>query len=274
MVGARIIESMDLYEDVEQRVPPRVPKAKKRSISGDSHSIPIYNAGKRMGPKPLERIDSPFTTIVRATPIKNIAWVLARLSNVHCQRVSSWTGFNIKLRSGIAILEDNIAYLPTVNAPATDLGTVYEVLLRSLKIMQALDLNAIVCVFDQALYAKACEVVWKNPDNFHPIVLRMGVFHTICTMLAVIGKRFGDAGLRDLSVESGVIADGSIAGVLDSKKYSRAIRLHKFVDEALLRLAWSGFEAWYGLSRCVSALHAGRHFGTDWFIKPLWQDIM
>ena len=165
---------------------------------------------------------------------------------MHCQRVSNWTGFNIKLRSGIDILEDNIAYLPTVNAPATDLGTVYKVLLQSLKIMQALDLNAIVCVFDQALYAKACEVVWKNPDNFHPIVLRMGVFHTICTMLAVIGKRFGDAGLRDLSVESGVIADGSIPGVLDCKKYNRAIRLHKLVYEALLRLSWSGFEAWLG----------------------------
>ena len=149
-----------------------------------------------MGPKPLERIDSPFTTIVRATTIKNIAWVLAHLSNVHCQRVSSWTKFNIKLRSGIDILEDNIAYLPNVNTPATDLGTVYEVLLRSRKIMQAFDLNAIVCVFDQAFYAKACEVVWKNPDNFHPIVLRMGVFHIICTMLAVIGKRFGDAGLE------------------------------------------------------------------------------
>ena len=30
----------------------------------------------------------------------------------------------------------------------------------------------------------------------------------------------------------------------------------------------------YGLSRCVSALHAERHFGTEWFIKPLWQDTM
>ena len=65
-------------------------------------------------------------------------------------------------------------------------------------------------------------------------------------MLAVIGKRFGDAGLRDLSVESGVIADGSIVGVLDGKKYNRAIRLHTLVYEALLRLAWSGFEAWLG----------------------------
>ena len=75
-VNGIAIQQKDLYDDVEQRVPPRVPKTKKRSISGDSHSIPIYNAGKCMGPKPLERIDSPFTTIVRATPIKNVAWVV------------------------------------------------------------------------------------------------------------------------------------------------------------------------------------------------------
>ena len=48
----------------------------------------------------------------------------------------------------------------------------------------------------------------------------MGTFNTICTFLAVIGKRFGEAGLRDLAVESGVIADGSIAGILDTKVQS------------------------------------------------------
>ena len=204
--------------------------------------------------------DVPLPTDLRPGIFTSLVWDnIDRLeetlsfSNVHCQRVSSWAGFNIKLRSGIDILEGNIAYLPTVNAPATDLGTVYDVLLRSLKIMQALDLNVIVCVFDQALYAKACELVWKNPDNVHPIVLITGVFHTICTMLAVIEKRFGDAGLRDISVESG-IADGSIAGVLDGKKYNRAFRLHKLVYDAFLRLAWSGFEAWLGMKTRTSWL--------------------
>ena len=57
----------------------------------------------------------------------------------------------------------------------------------------------------------------------------MGVFHTICTMLAITRKSFGDAGLRDVAVESGVIADDSIAGVLDGRKYNRAIRLHKLM---------------------------------------------
>ena len=37
----------------------------------------------------------------------------------------------------------------------------------------------------------------------------MGVFHIICNLLSVLGKRFQDAGLRDLCVASGVIAEGS-----------------------------------------------------------------
>ena len=47
------------------------------------------------------------------------------------------------------------------------------------------------------------------------LVLRMGVFHTACTFLSIIEKRFQDAGLRDLAVESGVVAEGSISGGMD-----------------------------------------------------------
>ena len=72
----------------------------------------------------------------------------------------------------------------------------------------------------------------------------MEVFHTICTFLAVIGKHFQDAGLRDVCVESGVIADGSAAGVLECRSYNRAIQLHKIMFEALNRLAWNGFQQW------------------------------
>ena len=233
-----------------------------------------------MGPKPIATDDSTPITAMEDAHLTNTIWALACLSNQQYQHVSSWTGFNIQLRSGMEIEEDNIAYLPTVNAPATDLSTVqvnldmtdsmgprnlvrhmqnlpytydeylmciglgpsilsvicknlsysgpskpslplYEVLKRSLKIMQMLDLH----VFYQALYAKACEVAWKNQELFSPIVLRMGTFHTICTFLAVIGKRYGEAGLRDLAVESGVIADGSIAGMLDGRKYNGTVRL-------------------------------------------------
>ena len=82
----------------------------------------------------------------------------------------------------------------------------------------------------------------------------MGVFHTICNLLSIIGKRFQDAGLRDLCVESGVIAEGSVAaGVMDGLKYNHAIRLHKFVYEALVGLSWKGFLPWLELKHAGEA---------------------
>ena len=56
------------------------------------------------------------------------------------------------------------------------------------------------------------------------------MFHTICTFLSVIGKRFQDAGLRDVMIESGIISEGSVFGV---PTYNRAIRFHKLMYEAL-----------------------------------------
>ena len=66
----------------------------------------------------------------------------------------------------------------------------------------------------------------------------MGVFHTACSLLSTTGKRFQDAGLRNLCVESGAIAEGSVAGVLDGRRYNRGVRLHNIMYEALMRLAW------------------------------------
>jgi hypothetical protein len=98
------------------------------------------------------------------------------------------------------------------------MATVHEILQQSLKICKKLDINEITCVFDQAIYAKATEVKWKHSDTFESLIIRMGTFHTICTMLAIIGKIFQDAGLRDLAVESDVIAEGSISGVLEGQQ--------------------------------------------------------
>ena len=37
---------------------------------------------------------------------------------------------------------------------------------------------------------------------------------------------------------------GSINGVLDGKHYNCAVRVHKYIYEALMRLAWAEFIVW------------------------------
>ena len=50
--------------------------------------------------------------------------------------------------------------------------------------------------------------------------------HHLC-LLAAIGKRFGDASLADVLVESGIVGSGSVAGVIEGRHYNRAVRTHK-----------------------------------------------
>ena len=144
----------------------------------------------------------------------------------------------------MAVTEDVIGYLPTINAPATELTTVFEILNQSEVIREELQLQTIVVVMDQALFAKVTEIAWKHKDLYANVILRLGTIHAICNALGIIGKRFQDAGLKDLSIESGIVAEGSVSGVLDGKMYNRAVRVHKYIYEALMRLAWTEFTVW------------------------------
>ena len=169
-------------------------------------------------------------------------WKIARYVHRSNQSIPSWTGFNIKIRAEESlIVKDNVGYLPSINHPATSMSTIFEMLCQILKIKDQLGLESIVLVCDQAIYAKAIEVAWANHTKFKSVVIRLGVFHTICTFLAVIGKRFAEAGLRDIAIESGVIAEGSTKGVFKGKQYNRAVRFHKLMYESLFRIIWEKF---------------------------------
>ena len=67
-------------------------------------------------------------------------------------------------------------------------------------------------------------------------------FHLIMTLLGVIGTRFGDAGLRELAIESDAIAEGSVERVLNGKNYNRSLCLRKIFFEALMILLLNSFE--------------------------------
>ena len=63
-------------------------------------------------------------------------------------------------------------------------------------------------MFDQALYAKPAEIIWKHTSTC--LAFRMGYFHRVMNVLSITGTCFHDAGLRELAVESGFTAEGSV----------------------------------------------------------------
>ena len=157
------------------------------------------------------------------------------------QIIPAWSAFNAAVSQPPPC--STLGYLPVIPSSPTELATVHEAMERSCALAKALRQEHVIITMDQAVYCKAQEIRWKHPEKFRNVVLRMGAFHTANTFLAVLGKRFGDAGLQDIMVESGVVAAGSVDAVLGGRHYNRGVRAHKIVWEAFSRLRWRKFEA-------------------------------
>ena len=76
------------------------------------------------------------------------------------------------------------------------------------------------------------EIRLKEPEKFSSLFLMMGTFHVLLMSFGVIGARFRDAGMRDLYIQSEIVAEGSIDSVLKGKQ-NGAIRAHKICFEAM-----------------------------------------
>ncbi|CAB4007602.1 Hypothetical predicted protein [Paramuricea clavata] len=163
----------NLEGDGEQYHPP-VKRKCKRSLSADviTREIQDYYGGRRVGPGVLSHIQhlgitSSYEKMSRKLHIHYLVWIELRKLKTHpLLLVRSWTGFFIKIRDKVAVIQSTMGYLDTLDSPATDLKKAYEVLCRGREIKNKLQLNAVACVFDQAFYAK-CFGSRKNNLKVH-----------------------------------------------------------------------------------------------------------
>lgn len=150
------------------------------------------------------------------------------------QSIPGWTGFNTLIsNTTYAAVKTTIGYLPVFDCNPTEMSTINTLLERSIKIANHLNVDNLVLVMDQAMYSKAQQIRWQNDIFQSRLVLRLGEFHTVMAYLAVIGKRFCDAGLQDILIESGIVAQNSINRVINGHHYNRSIRAHKLLAESL-----------------------------------------
>ena len=100
-----------------------------------------------------------------------------------------------------------------------------------MKLIESLHLVSLVCVFDQPIYSKACEIKWKEPAKLKSCLVMMGMFHLIMVYMSILNKRFSSAGMRDALFRSSIVAEGSVNSALIGKSYNCGIRLYKIFYE-------------------------------------------
>ena len=67
---------------------------------------------------------------------------------------------------------------------------------RALTIIESMCLVSIVCVFDQAIYSKACEIKWKEPHIFQNCLLITRILYFLTNYMGILKKQFYEAGMN------------------------------------------------------------------------------
>lgn len=217
---------------------PSAKRTRKRSVQSPAVNLATFYGGKKQGPKPfaseIPLEQSAYLPLMKHPEKLDLAYHVTKFKVEGV--LPSWTGFNQLLSQTEVPQKSVVGYLPVIDGSPTEMNTVLTILQRSVEIADKLNLETVVLVMDQAIYSKAQMIRWGNAQFMERLVIRLGAFHTAMSFLACLGKRFRDAGLQDILIESEIVATGSVNGVLTGKHYNRAVRSHKLMSDALQRM--------------------------------------
>ena len=134
-----------------------------------------------------------------------------------------------------------------IDTSETQMNTISEILNNANSIKNSLNLISMVVIMGQAIYGKAIKISWMHHKLFQNLVLKLETLDTIGVFLVVTDQSFGAARLRNIT-ESKVITERSVKKNLNGKHYNRAVRFHKLMFEACIRLIWESFFNWMSQS--------------------------
>ena len=70
----------------------------------------------------------------------------------------------------------------------------------------------------------------------------VGMFHMLIMCMHIFSKRFANAGVRDVLIQSGVITEGSVDRVLCGKMYNRGVRMYKLMHEVIIKKTFDSIQ--------------------------------
>ena len=144
--------------------------------SCDDDEIKCYNK-PHTKPKPcvkweVKELDKSASDVVR----KDLIWEMACASASETSRVPAWGGFN-SIVSEREIPMTRIWYIPFINAPPSDFSTIYMTFLKLVEIANALGQEHVLVTADLAIYSKAEQILWTEPDPLDGrVTMILGVF--------------------------------------------------------------------------------------------------
>ena len=131
---------------------------------------------------------------------------------------SGWTGYNASIRDTVST-PNMIGFLQAVSESLTEIPAMNTVMKHSQYFAHLLELLEVDCMYDQACYTNVSQILWASPDEFGNVANQLGAFQTIPVFISGIFKMYVDAGLIDVTTESGIVESGPVTLTWTTKNF-------------------------------------------------------
>ena len=162
-------------------------------------------------------------------------WKSLRKLNEYDQVFPNFTGFVINIVKTEA-KKTVMTYLPPIETPITEYGTLFEMFLRSEELAKQCNMKYTHITLDCGAAIKAYHVLWNNPDRFKNVILHLGDFHSMQALFGVIGSYVSGSGFEDVVYQLGLCQPGTMKALLMGKHYNQAWMIHEAFSEAISRI--------------------------------------
>ena len=203
--------------DTNESLCPKVPKINPKKNPG------LVPAGGEITAKPTES-----WTLLSL-------WKAARFKCRTDQRYSRFTGFVIQCHNQKQS-KTVLTYLPPIERPITDYGTLFEVLKRAERLSAEANMKYVHVIMDCGAAMKMFHVLFNNPEKYSNVIVHLGDFHFMQAFFDVIGRFISCSGFEDIVYQLGLCQPGSMNAMIKGKHYNQAWLIHEMFAEAIVRI--------------------------------------
>ena len=211
-----------------------------KEIAAEQHKIKTYKTAKRGIPSVRPEFDvKAKTKHHQLQQVRGMIHALARLDNdgkevpAENQNVGVFAGFQAIIQS-VPVKSKPYYYYLTLPKPPKK-SVVYDVMCSVATVAKTKSMPFVLLVGDEPVYALIVQLKYENQELFDRILPFLGPFHTQCSFMSAINKRFNGSGLSDLLVAADVIAESSVDNALKGTHYKRSVRCFRLMYEVLVR---------------------------------------
>ena len=219
-----------------------IARSKRRSATYEQKELPPCYIPNR-GEPTFRVVQTEITNDCERQIIKeNFLWMFCRCKlNSNEAIFPGWKGWvspTSKLNQETRTI---LEYLPPINESINNMATVKETIEMAIAGSNEAGQEWTFITFDMAAAKKAYDIVWKQPDLYGKVIIHLGGFHTMLSYLAALGNFVRGSGFKEITIEAGLCASGSLEQVMKGKHYNRCMRVHTTMTEALERMLFTAF---------------------------------